>query len=108
MKRSRLNPIGKRGRAWIAARERIIPLLLARGIFGCEFRYFNCSGDARGGLAHAVKRRKLRSCAATGSPWHIETVARACRNCHRRLDEQMSHDEMREAVMGAIENREDR
>lgn len=105
MKRGPLKRLGKCATSWHRARARIVPRLVAQGIRGCEFRFEGCWGDASGGLAHAVKRRFISRTAEAGAPEHLETVAVACIPCHRRLDEQMSHELMREAVMAVIARR---
>lgn len=106
MRRTRLNPIGRRGREWDTARRKVRTQLAAAGITSCEFRFAGCWGTVGLGLAHCCKRRYLRRDAEPGSPYHIETCALACSAvCHRILDEQMSPEMMLEQVLAAIARR---
>lgn len=107
MRRS-VNPmkqIGKRGRAWNAARAKVKAGCVLAGITRCEFGYEHCVSDDQLWFAHACKRRELSRKAERGTPEHIETAAVACWPCHRKLDEEMTHSQMRKAVMTAIAKR---
>lgn len=107
-RRTRIQPLGTRGRVWKETRKGLKAEFLAAGIVTCEFRFEGCTGEHALSFAHCVKRRFIKRDAELGSPEHISTVGLACLTCHDRLDLRMSHAEMREAVMGVIANREGR
>lgn len=63
-------------------------------------------------FAHAVKRRFLRKIRIgelledfAKSPENIETVILVCQMCHDKLDLKMTHEEMKNQVMGIINKR---
>lgn len=105
MKRSRISPTGKKGREWANVRRQIIAQLERQGIVYCEFGFDGCTRNDYLSLAHSMKRRFLGS--GDDRKWRIREVALACWNCHRILDEVMSHEEMAEAVREAIAARRD-
>lgn len=65
----------------------------------CEFRFEGCTVTYMLTPAHSMKRRFIQTEA------QYREIAIACLNCHRILDERMSHDEMRTAVKDAIQRR---
>jgi hypothetical protein len=65
----------------------------------CEVRFKGCWGTYGLAPAHSRKRRKIES-----KDQYFEVVA-ACLYCHRKLDEQMSQDEMEATVKQIIANR---
>jgi len=56
MKRTRLNPVGKRGRANYAARQRIAEIAEEKNLTTCEIRLPGCKGNF--GLAPAHKNKR--------------------------------------------------
>lgn len=70
-----------------------------RGQNGCEFRYEGCMGTFGQALAHSRKRRYITS---KEQYWE---VGLACVQCHKKLDEQMSHEEMESEVKRIINER---
>ena len=88
---------GRRTNDWRRVWRWLKPRLEAAGRTRCEFDFIEheCIGILD--PCHSKKRRLMRG------P-DIYAVALGCRNVHRRLDEQMSHEEMEAAVMRAIEN----
>lgn len=87
---------GRRTVDWRKAWRFLKPRLEAAGRTLCEFDFI--PHQCGGGLdpAHGKKRRLMQGT-------DIYVVAISCRNFHRVLDEQMSHDEMERTVMFAIE-----
>jgi hypothetical protein len=72
------------------------------GIERCEVRGQHCTGADDLTWAHGRKRRELKE----GELEEFAVVA--CRNCHRPLDEDMSHDEMAAEVTRIIGLRPER
>lgn len=103
--RKPMNKLGHRSLKWSESRLRLKEAFRKMGITECEFRFEGCWHNTALSFAHAVKRRFLKDDAPKGSPEHIDTVALACGPCHIRLDGEMNHAEMREAIMGAIAGR---
>lgn len=97
LNRARFNRIGRRTKDWRKVWRFLKPELEKRGRTSCEFRFI--PHECRGPLdpAHSKKRNKLR-----GND--IYAVAIACRRVHEILDYQMSHEDMEQAVMKAINN----
>jgi hypothetical protein len=93
-----LNRLGKKGRAWESARAILKRKFYRRGIVTCELRYEGCYRWQFLGFAHAAKRRKLR-------PEDLGTAILACSNCHDKI-ERMPPEEMRRIVFETIERRE--
>jgi hypothetical protein len=97
-----LKPVGKQGRANARANRFLKRECERLGIERCEFGYSDCTGALFLSHAHVAKRRELLA-------GELETAAAvACFNCHRKLDEGMSHTEMRAAVEEALAKRADR
>ncbi len=106
-KRKRINPLGPKTSTWEAVRKELKVEFAQKGIELCEFRYEGCWHSQALSFAHAVKRVDLDPDAPLGAPENIRTVALACIPvCHRRLDEEFTHEQMREAVMAAIARRD--
>ena len=102
----RINPLGPKTSTWEAVRKELKVEFAQKGIELCEFRYEGCWHSQALSFAHAVKRVDLDPDAPLGAPENIRTVALACIPvCHRRLDEEFTHEQMREAVMAAIARR---
>jgi hypothetical protein len=100
MKRSnkRLRP-GPKTKAWDKARAALKVDHVAMGITTCEFQYPGCWYDEALSFAHSRKRNDPL--------FDINEVAVACTPvCHHKLDVEMSHAEMLEAVKGVISRRE--
>jgi hypothetical protein len=96
MKRSnkRLRP-GPKTKAWDKARAALKVDHVAMGITTCEFQYPGCWHDDALSFAHSRKR--------SDPLFDINEVAVACTPvCHHKLDVEMSHAEMLEAVKGVI------
>lgn len=70
-----------------------------RPIEYCEVRLEGCFGTFGLAPAHSRKRREIET-----KDQFFEVVA-ACLNCHRKLDEQMSHEEMEATVKQIITSR---
>lgn len=70
-----------------------------RPIETCEVRFKGCFGTYGLAPAHSRKRRRIET-----KEQYFEVVA-ACNFCHRRLDEQMSHEEMELKVKETINHR---
>ena len=87
---------GKRTNDWLRVWRWLKPRLELRDRVRCEFDFIphECCGNLT--PAHTKKRRLMR-----GND--IYAVAIACMNVHRILDEQMTHSQMQDAVMWAIE-----
>lgn len=71
----------------------------SKGINSCEFRYDGCMQTFGQALAHSRKRRFITS---KSEYWE---VGLACIQCHKQLDERMSHEEMESEVKRIIEER---
>jgi len=100
--RQRIRKVGRQGRENARA-LRIFKRECARLGLGerCECGYEGCTGQPDT-WAHGRKRRLLR-------PGELERFAVvACVNCHRKLDEQMSHEEMAAEVDRIIQLRPER
>jgi hypothetical protein len=100
MKRSnkRLGP-GKKVNAWANVRKSLKVEFEAMGITTCEFQYPGCWHDEALSFAHSRKR--------DDPLFDINEVAVACMPvCHHKLDVEMSHDEMLDAVKAVIARRE--
>jgi hypothetical protein len=98
--RKRLNPRGKKVKAWENARRKLKKRFEAAGITTCEFRFrlhHDCRIDDYLSFAHSRKRNDPE--------FIMDEVALACLPVHTILDEKMSHDEMYRAVRKAIEAR---
>lgn len=91
-----INKIGRRTANWRAAWRWLKPRLEAANRVRCEFSFIEheCGGFLT--PAHSKKRRLMNEA-------EIYHVALSCSQFHRRLDEQMSHEEMERTVMEAIE-----
>lgn len=72
----------------------------ANPITYCEIRFDGCFGTYGLAPAHSRKRREIEN-----KEQYFEVVA-ACLFCHRRLDEQMSHEDMEKTVKEVIAKRE--
>ena len=94
---SRLNVVGRRTADWRKVWRFLKPRLEASGRIYCEFEFIahECCGILD--PAHSKKRRFMQGD-------DIYTVAISCRNAHRILDEEFSHEEMEKAVLRAINN----
>lgn len=79
MKRGRINPLGKKGKAWAKARADLKTEFEAMGITSCELEYEGCAGDDYLGFAHAAKRRKLTA-------EDLPHVILACNFCHDQIE----------------------
>lgn len=92
-----MNKAGRRTNDWRRAWRWLKPRLEAAGRVRCEFNFIphQCEGFLT--PAHSKKRRLMQG------P-DIYHVAICCSSFHRVLDERMSHSEMEETVMRAIEN----
>lgn len=66
----------------------------------CEFRFTGCLVTWGLTPAHSMKRRFIQT------EEQYREMAVACLNCHRILDEKMTHKEMKQAVLDAIRSRE--
>ncbi len=66
----------------------------------CEVRLDGCFGTYGLAPAHSRKRREIEN-----KEQYFEVVA-ACLNCHRKLDEQMTHGEMERTVKQIISSRQ--
>jgi len=99
MKRSArpMNKTGRRTNDWRKAWRFLRPRLEAAGRIRCEFSFIPHKCSRILDPAHSKKRGKMQ-----GND--IYTVAIACRTVHTILDYQMSHEEMEQAVLRAIEN----
>lgn len=88
--------VGRRAKVWASVWRFLKPRLAKAGRTGCEFQWFAhwCWGPLD--PAHSKKRNKM-----VGDD--IYAVAIACRQMHRILDETMTHEEMEDTVMMAIE-----
>ena len=95
--RKRIKRIGPRGLKWLRVWRWLKPRLEAAGRTFCEFDFIEheCCGILD--PCHSKKRRLMRG------P-DIFAVAMGCRNAHKILDERMTHEQMEDAVMRAIEN----
>jgi hypothetical protein len=94
----RLGP-GKKTKAWDKARAALKVDHVAMGITTCEFQYPGCWHDEALSFAHSRKR--------DDPLFDINEVAIACTPvCHHKLDVEMSHEEMYDAVMSVIARRE--
>jgi hypothetical protein len=97
-----LNRVGKKGRANAKANRERRPKFEAMGVTRCEVNFEGCTGGYDVTWAHGRKRRKLL-------PGELEDfVCVACTRCHRRLDEEMTHEEMADKVREIVNNRETR
>lgn len=104
--RQPMNKIGRRTSDWIEAWRFLKPRFKAAGRTGCEFDFLkhDCGGPID--PCHSKKRGQMHG------P-DIYSVALGCRQIHDYLDgiyvypplgRRMSHSEMEEAVMRAIDN----
>lgn len=66
----------------------------------CEVQLPGCERTMNLTPAHSRKRSKIET-----KEQYFEVVC-ACGNCHRLLDEKMSHEEMEQAVKSVIRNRD--
>ncbi len=98
--RKRLRRAGKKVKAWETERRRLKKRFQAKGITVCEFGFLvhDCAVDNFLSFAHSTKR--------SDPEFDIQEVAVACIPAHQILDEQMSHAEMKKAVLKAINRRE--
>jgi hypothetical protein len=100
--RKPLNKAGKKARAGAAANRTLKAECVRLDIDSCEVGFKGCTRDNLLTFAHAAKRRELL-------PGELETKAIvACQICHRVLDEEMSHAEMRRFVEGRLAGRQQR
>lgn len=98
MKRGkRLNPRGKKVKAWERVRSQLKRRFAAAGILTCELRYAGCFFDDLLGFAHAKKRRKL-------TPEELWIVILACNHCHQQI-EVLAPEIMEQIVMATIKAR---
>jgi hypothetical protein len=79
---------GPKTRAWEQAWKQLKRELEAAGITSCEFLFRGCTRTMFLTPAHSRKRREIEN------EEQLREVAVACVNCHRKLDEEMSHEEM--------------
>jgi hypothetical protein len=106
-RRTRIQPLGTRGRVWKETRKGLKADFLAAGITTCELRVSQyCTPDSNLGFAHARKRSRLSKYAEPGQPDHIGTVILACNFCHDRIEIGVSHAMMEQIVMAVIADRE--
>lgn len=103
-RRATLATIGKKGREWAHVRGELKRMLTTLGIDRCEFRFKDCTDRENLSLAHSMKRRFLGK--GEERERLIREVGVACLNCHRELDERMTHEQMATAVRGVIARRE--
>lgn len=78
-RRSRLNPRGRKVKAWESARRKLKTKFAAMGIMSCELQYAGCWFDNALGFAHAAKRVKLKG----DNLYH---VILACGPCHGKIE----------------------
>lgn len=96
-RRSRLNPRGRKVKAWESARRKLKIRFAAMGIMSCELRYPGCWFDNGLGFAHAAKRVKLKG----DDLYH---VILACNPCHDKI-EFLPAEEMKRIVDNVIQAR---
>lgn len=83
---------GKKAKAGAKANRLLKAECVRLGIYTCELGYEGCTRNNFLSFAHVAKRRELKA-------GELETAAiLACWSCHRRLDEGMSHADMRVEV----------
>lgn len=99
----RLNKVGKTGRKNARALKVFKAECVRQGVDErCERRGKNCTGTEQLTWAHGRKRSKLRE----GELEHFAIVC--CVNCHREMDEGMTHEEMANEVERIIAGRDER
>lgn len=93
LKRSKkIRKVGKKGRASLEANKVLKAECERLQIYSCEVGFEGCRRDDLLTFAHCAKRRELL-------PGELETKAvLCCQVCHRVLDEEMGHAEMRAFV----------
>jgi len=91
----RLKANGRRTNDWRKAWRFLKPELEARRRIRCEFPFIDHECCAILDPAHSKKRREMQ-----GNDIYV--VAIACRNAHSVLDYEMTHSEMEQAVLRAI------
>jgi hypothetical protein len=94
--RCRLNANGRRTNDWRKVWRFLKPRLEAAGRTKCEFDFIPHKCCAILDPAHSKKRREMK-----GND--IYAVAIACRNAHNVLDYEMTHSDMEQAVLRAIQ-----
>jgi len=72
--------IGKKGKAWIKAKKKLIERYRQEGITTCEMRLSGCMNDFGLSFAHRYKRRDSR-CEHT-----FEKTCLACAFCHNKTE----------------------
>lgn len=91
-----MNKVGPRTKKWIDVWSWLRPRMERAGRKRCEFGFIPHDCDGSRTPAHSKKRREMR-----GND--IYMVAWACVTVHDFLDVKMSHDEMEQAVLKAID-----
>jgi hypothetical protein len=94
--RQPLNKVGPRTHDWLKAWRFLKPRLEAAERTRCEFGFIPHECYGRLDPCHSKKRRLMQGT-------DIYDVAIGCQNVHEILDNRMSHEEMFEAVMRAID-----
>ena len=84
MKRTRLNKIGRTGRANIEARKRIAEIAEEKGLNHCELRFSGCTGSWPLAPAHKNKRNYYQGDVEKLSDFKQWVVA--CTSCHDRIE----------------------
>jgi len=96
MKRRGNNSNSAERRKW---HRELLAEWMSKGIAVCEFRFDGCMPTFGLALAHSRKRRMIEN-----REQYFE-VGLACQQCHRQLDEKMSHSDMEQAVKDIIAKR---
>lgn len=93
--RTRIKKSGRRTREWAAVWQYLKPRLEAAGRTRCELTFIPHVCSEILDPVHSKKRRHMQ-----GND--IYAICIGCRTVHRHLDEDLSHADMEEAVMKAI------
>lgn len=84
MKRSRINPVGKTGKANLKARKMIAAQAEVLGLTSCEIKFEGCKGTFGIAPAHKERREFYRN--DPDLLYHISQWVAACQYCHEILD----------------------
>lgn len=89
---------GEKTLAWEKVRKELYEYLNSMNISTCEARFDGCLGTFALGLAHSMKRSKIKT------QEDLKEAALLCSECHFKI-EYSAPDEMKRIVKEIIENR---
>lgn len=97
--RKAMRRYGKKTLEWDTVRKELKQIFFDNGVTSCELGWPQCYHNNYLTWGHGRKRRFL-------SGNELKTlVILVCQNCHKTLDEEMTHEEMYDTVIAVIEKR---